>query len=144
MSGLLINIKKNMKIILVCGLSWLVGASLTPALAMDRLAALSMLESGNNDAAIGKAGEVTRFQIKPDLWKKYCRPYPVDARTNARAARKAAQAILDARCWEFKHRFHRPPTNFEFYVLWNAPGQILRPGKAVTRRASRFCSLVSS
>ena len=40
----------------------------TPGFAMDRWEALSMIESGNNDRAIGSVGEVSRFQIRPELW----------------------------------------------------------------------------
>ena len=38
------------------------------ALAMDRWTALAMLESGGNDHAVGRAGEVSRYQISPELW----------------------------------------------------------------------------
>ena len=30
------------------------------------------------------------------------------------------------------------------HVLWNAPAQIQRPGRAVAERANRFCNLVGS
>ena len=42
-----------------------------PVHARDRWAALSQLESGDDDGAIGAAGEVSRYQIKPELWRKY-------------------------------------------------------------------------
>ena len=46
----------------------LVGLGLaTPALAMDRWEALSMIESGNNDHAVGAVGEISRFQIRPSF-----------------------------------------------------------------------------
>jgi hypothetical protein len=116
----------------------------TPAPARDRWAALSLIESGNNDAAIGRAGEVSRYQIKPLLWVKYCPQYPVTARANPQAALCAAQAIMRMHCLAFERRFHRPPTDFEYYVLWNAPAQIQKPGRAVSARANRFCNLVNS
>ena len=31
--------------------------------------ALGMIESGNNDRGIGRAGEVSRFQIHPAVWR---------------------------------------------------------------------------
>lgn len=129
--------------ILIGGACLLWNAVQSSALAMDRWEALSMVESGDNDAAIGKAGEVSRFQIKPLLWEQFCE-YPVAARTNPRAALKAAQAIMATRCREFEHRYHRPPTDFEYYVLWNAPAKIHRPSRAVAARANRFCNLLSS
>lgn len=111
--------------------------------AMDRWAALSMLESGNNDAAIGRAGEISRFQIKPALWYEFG-DYPLAARTNSQAALAVARAIMLDRCMHFRRRYHRDPTNFEYYVLWNAPAQIGRPARAVTERAIRFCQLTAT
>jgi len=128
--------------IMACGLSWLLSAVTTPALGMDRLAALSLVESGNNDAAIGRAGEVSRYQIKPRLWEKCGCPWPLHARTNPQAARCVAQAIMRGRCANFEHQFHRPPNDFEYYILWNAPAQIGKPGLAVSARANRFSNLL--
>ena len=122
-------------------LSIIILLSASDARALDRGQALSMIESGDNDAAIGRAGEVSRFQIKPALWAKYCR-YPVSDRMNPRAALRAAQAIMGERCRDFERHHHRRPTNFEYYVLWNAPAQIHRPGRAVQARADRFCNLL--
>src|SRR2546426_8121216 len=33
--------------------------------------ALGMIESGNNDRAVGRAGEISRYQIKKNVWRKY-------------------------------------------------------------------------
>jgi hypothetical protein len=130
-------------VIILAGILFIVALSRFSARAMDRWTALSMIESGGNDAAIGRAGEVSRFQIKPVLWERYC-AYPVSARTNPQAALQAARAIMDERCREFKRHQHRQPTNFEYYVLRNAPAQIRKPGRAVTARAQRFCNLLES
>ena len=37
---------------------------------MDRLAALSMIETGNNDRMVGRAGEISRFQILKREWER--------------------------------------------------------------------------
>jgi hypothetical protein len=131
---------KNLALSAVLG--WLLNSS--TAAAMDRWTALSLLESGNNDAAIGPAGEVSRFQIKPRLWAEFFGEDRAAAPTNPRVALRVAQAIMRERCAAFERRFHRPPTNFEYYVLWNAPCQVRKPGKAVTERADRFCNLVGA
>jgi hypothetical protein len=109
---------------------------------MDRWCALSQIESGDNDRAVGAAGELSRYQIKPDLWRRYALPKadclkPQDALVVARA-------LMKQRCAEFEETFHRTPTDFEFYVLWNAPAQIQKPAPAVRERAERFCNLVAS
>ena len=43
---------------------------------------------------------------------------------------------------EFQKSPMRAATDFEFYVLWNAPWQADHPSKAVTERARRFANLV--
>lgn len=109
--------------------------------AMDRWAALSQIETRDNDSAVGAAGEISRFQIKPKLWRRYARS---DADwKNPEQALLAAQDLMKERCAGFERSYNRPPTDFEFYVLWNAPAQIDRPRKAVRERAERFCHLVS-
>ena len=107
---------------------------------MDRWAALSEIESGNSDCAVGAAGEVSRYQMKPEVWRQY-------AATNAdwqkpEDALKTAREVMKDRCAAFEQMFHRQPTDFEFYVLWNAPGQIRKPAKSIRERAERFCNLV--
>ena len=106
-----------------------------PASAMDRWAALSMIESGDNDQAVGPGGEVSRFQIRPELWTG---GNPKDAHE----ALSAAREIMLPRLEEFQHTHQRPATDFEFYVLWNAPWRVDHPSAAVTERARRFANLV--
>ena len=38
-----------------------------------RLFALGMIETGNNDREVGRAGEVSRYQILPVVWRNYSR-----------------------------------------------------------------------
>jgi hypothetical protein len=111
-------------------------AVFSSAHAMDRWAALSMIESGNDDSAIGSLGEVSRYQIRPYLW-------PGGNPLNAGAALDVAQKIMKPRLAKFKHTHHnRVPTDFEFYVLWNAPQEVNHPCRAVAKRAERFANLV--
>jgi len=105
------------------------------ASAMDRWAALSMLESGDDDHAVGPGGEISRFQIRRELW-------PGGNPQDAHDALSAAQEIMQSRLDEFQHTHKRPATDFEFYVLWNAPWQQDHPSTAVTERARRFSNLV--
>lgn len=94
-----------------------------------------MLESGNNDRAVGPGGEISRFQIRPELW-------PGGSPTNTVMALSAAQEIMLSRIEQFKQSHQRMPTDFEFYVLWNAPWQVDHPSPAVTERARRFSNLI--
>jgi len=114
--------------------------------AMDRWSALSMIESGDNDRAIGPGGEVSRYQLKPAVWSRLA---PADSNpADPRDALAVTQAIMRDRCAVFENRFHRPPTDFEFYVLWNAPAQLIgmntraAVSQTVADRAHRFSNLV--
>ena len=107
----------------------------TPATAMDRWAALSMLETGDNDRAIGRGGEVSRFQIQRNLW-------PGGDPQDPQVALAVAQQIMQPRLDGFQKTHKRDATDFEFYVLWNAPWQAENPSLAVTERARRFANLV--
>jgi hypothetical protein len=109
--------------------------------AMDRWSALSQIESGDDDHAVGAAGEISRYQIKPEVWQRYA-PAKAESTKQEDAVAVAKQA-MQARCTAFERSVHRPPTDFEFYILWNAPAQVQRPGKAVAERAERFCNLIN-
>ena len=109
--------------------------------AMDRWAALSQIESGDNDHAVGRQGEVSRFQILPAVWRRYA---PTNANWKKPAdALSVAKVAMRDRCLAFERRFHRSPSDVEFYVLWNAPSQIPRPSKVVFQRARRFQNLLT-
>jgi hypothetical protein len=115
--------------------------SICPRLqAMDRWSALSQIESGDDDHAVGSAGEVSRFQISLEVWQRYAPPTAVW--TKPEDALSVAKQAMQERCVVFEHTAHRPPTDLEFYILWNAPAQIQHPGKAVSGRAERFCNLI--
>lgn len=118
-------------------LSVLIGicAFISTAQAMDRWSALSMLESGNDDQAIGSRGEVSRYQIRPYLW-------PGGNPINAHVALNVAQKIMQSRIARFEQTHNRVPTDFEFYVLWNAPQEVNHPCRAVAKRAERYANLV--
>ncbi len=105
------------------------------ASAMDRWAALAMFESGDNDRIVGRAGEISRYQIRRELW-------PSGDPLDACVALANAQRIMSSRLTMFERTHGRPPDDFEFYILWNAPAQINHPHPAVADRARRFMNLV--
>jgi hypothetical protein len=108
-----------------------------PAFAMDRWQALSMIESGNDDHAVGSVGEISRYQIRPELW-------PGGNPHNPQQALKAAQTTMNPRLERFQRMHKRQPTDFEFYVLWNAPWVVDHPSATIKERAQRFANLVQS
>ena len=111
------------------------------ASAMERFAALSMIESGDDDFAHGEHTEVSRFQIQREVWLQATNA-PISEATNTPVALAVAQAIAQKRCQAFEKKYGRLPTDFEFYVLWNSPAQIDNPGRVVRERAQRFVNLV--
>jgi hypothetical protein len=109
----------------------------TNVLAMDRWTALAMLESGGDDRTVGPVGEVSRYQIRPELW-------PGGDLLDTNVALANAQGIMSPRLAAFEQSHGRAPDDFEFYILWNAPAQIDHRHPAVAERARRFENLVSS
>jgi hypothetical protein len=103
--------------------------------AMDRWSALSMIESGDDDRAVGSRGEISRFQIRPELW-------PGGDWENVQDALTAAREVMRPRLQAFQKNHGRPPSNVEFYVLWNAPWQVDHPSQTVKSRALRYANLV--
>ena len=114
------------------------------ACGMDRLDALSQIESHNNDRAIGRQQEVSRYQILPVFWLEanvVWRP------TDASTARIVVNWIMQARCSAFEERYHRTPDDFEYYILWHRPACLI--GRPVLRhltlverdRGRRFANL---
>lgn len=107
---------------------------------MDRLSALSMLETGNNDRAIGRAGEVSRYQVLRREWKSVTNSADY---TNSETARAVVLRIMEKRTQAFEASFGRSPSHFEFYALWNAPSQVMerRVTRIVAERSQRFANL---
>ncbi|HXT13070.1 MAG TPA: hypothetical protein VN873_16030 [Candidatus Angelobacter sp.] len=107
---------------------------------MDRLSALSMLETGNDDYAVGSAGEISRFQVKKAEWKTVTNSANY---TDSETARKVMMQLMEKRIHAFQEHFGRQPTDFEFYALWNAPAQVFagKISHKVAERCQRFANL---
>jgi hypothetical protein len=113
---------------------------------VSRLEALSQIETGNNDRAVGGAGEVSRYQIKPWIWRQYSAS---EAYANRRISTQVAEQHLAELTRIFRKRTRREPTDFDLYVLWNAgPTYYARIGFAKSRvhpvireRARRYANL---
>jgi len=110
---------------------------------MDRLNALSMLETGNNDRMVGRAGEISRYQILKAEWRSVTNSVRW---TDPEVAKAVTLKLLERRVNQFRATHRRDPSDFEFYVLWNAPAQVLIRGKVskvVAERAERYANLCS-
>jgi hypothetical protein len=113
-----------------------------------RLFALGMVESGNDDWGVGKAGEVSRYQIHPAVWKAYSeskRYY------DPAVAHQVAGQHWNQLTRYFREKAGRQPTDFDMYVLWNTKfGYYARKQfdpallpETLRDRAQRFVNLVN-
>jgi hypothetical protein len=101
-----------------------------------RFRALGMLETGNDDYAIGSKGEVSRYQIMPDIWPKCLDPHDPEL------ARHMAQALMTARVRWFQKQFGIEPGPYNWALLWHCPHRIKHPTASDRDYANRFVNLV--
>ena len=107
------------------------------------LAALSQIESGDNDHARGAAGEVSRYQITPQLWEceLWGKPFSLCHPEKDEIAREVATSVWYRAVSAFRLVQHRDPTLPEMYLLWHRPGRVLAPHPKELDRAKRFENL---
>jgi hypothetical protein len=107
---------------------------------MDRLSALSMIETGNNDRMLGRAGEISRYQILKSEWRSVTNSTRFSCPATARSV---TVQLMKRREQRFRALYRRNPTNFEVYALWNAPGQVFRGrvSAVVAERCRRYANL---
>ncbi len=108
--------------------------------------ALGMIESGDDDHAVGSAGEISRYQIKKNIWRAYSSSSNY---WDKNEAWRIAEKVLATRIGDYQRQTGHAPTSFDIYVLWNAPGQFQNVGyrqerisRVVAKRAARFGNLV--
>ena len=128
-----------MKLTLLCWMVPMFTFALDASYA-DRLAALSMIETGNDDHMVGRAGEISRYQIIKSEWYSVTKSSQYADREIARVV---TLRLMERRVQNFISSFNRPPTDFELYGLWNAPSQVMqgRISPRVAERCQRFVNL---
>jgi hypothetical protein len=116
--------------------------------APQQLYALGMIETGNNDRDVGGLGEISRYQIRPTVWKCYSKSSQY---ANPDVSLQVARRHWMVLARNFKTKAGREPDSFDMYVLWNtglayyeskgfAPHQVAR---VVRDRAQRYVNLVN-
>lgn len=93
------------------------GGVLMAQAGLSRLEALSMLETGDRDSAVGGVGEVSRYQMLPSVWKQYSSSR---AYSDPVVSREVAAQHLEFLESNFRKQAGREPSEFDVYVLWNA------------------------
>jgi len=110
--------------------------------------ALGMIESGNDDRGVGRAGEVSRYQIHPAVWRNYSESREYQ---NPGVSLQVARQHWNYLATYFRNKTGREPAPFDMYVLWNTRfGYYARkefdPARlsaVVRERAQRFVNLVN-
>ena len=105
-----------------------------------RLWALAEVETGSNDHSTGNAGEISRYQILPSVWRQTTK-LPISASSNALTAKNVAQSVLERRIACFERSHNRIPTDYEAALLWHCPGAIRHPNREQADFAQRFANL---
>lgn len=113
------------------------------------LRALSMIESGDNDKAIGKAGERSRYQILYTTWEIYSTNDFFTTSTDYETSTQVARLHLSKLIVRFHHSANRKPSIQEIYVMYNAGFSYYfnkqfdysKVPKAIHNRSERFKNL---
>jgi hypothetical protein len=121
-------------------------STLTPD--SKRLFALAMIETGENDREIGGQGEISRYQLSPEVWKSYTASQDY---TDPEVSLQVASHHWNYLANYFKKKTGREPDDFDMYVMWNTRfGYYARKGfskqeisPVVRERAERFVNLVN-
>ena len=99
------------------------------------LAALSQIESGDNDYAVGPQGEVSRYQIEPKIWRKLLIAKGAHGLPHDRwLAEDLALFLWQSREIEFKNLHKREPNLRELYLLWHRPALMIGHKRSPTKR----------
>lgn len=109
--------------------------------------ALGQLESGENDFAVGASGEITRYQILPEVFAQFGGRW--NYRMDKHHAWWVARKILRSRMQTAVQVLGSRPSPEMIYLLWNAP-RVARATKydfarvtnpVLRDRATRFSNL---
>lgn len=115
------------------------------------LAALSQIESGDRDRIVGRSGEVSRWQIMPDVALRQMRGHPEIFNKGSSVseliwqsdlARQVVFSEWESRAQQFAAAHRRPPTTAELYLLWHRPARVIAPKRTELELARRFENLV--
>lgn len=84
---------------------------------MSFWAALAEIESGGNDYAVGDVGEISRYQIRPEVWRTYSssRRY-----TDSSVALPIAEKYMAKLRHDFERATGREPTETDCVILWKS------------------------
>lgn len=101
------------------------------------------------DSKIGRRGEISRYQILPNVWKEHTQLDVANA-SNPNWSSIVAMNILNKRVIQFQRLYNANPTPEITYALWNAPAYVIgdkrnkRMPRVINDRMNRFGALYRS
>lgn len=98
---------------------------------------ISQVETGDNDFAVGTHGELSRWQLMPDVRKSYT---SVDWQSYTQA-RIAVAVELGLRLKRFEARYGHPATPLQTALLWRCPTRVAHPTISDLDYAQRVVAL---
>lgn len=123
-----------------------------------RWEALAMVESASRDIAVGKAGEVGRYQMLPNVWRTVT-SLSLSAATNPATALSVAKMEMGKRTidWSRAHSLGRTifvsrntlvfliqPSAREWFLLWHCPAHVENPNAVERDYAQRCLNLLQT
>ncbi len=112
------------------------------------LFAIASVESGGNQAAIGKAGERSQFQMSAQTWNQHAKadqPFTLASAPDGEAALYVAEihAVWLVRQLE---AHHQTVTIEHIYAMWKSPAAMLKGhmSDSVTEKADRVKNVYDS
>ena len=113
------------------------------------IVALGQVESGERDKVIGKHGEVSRYQIRENVWKKYNTHYYPASWTDYHTAAQVAYQHMRWLQEEYTKHTNKDANSTELYVMYNAGFDYYKKRKFdmskvsydIRERAARFTNL---
>lgn len=102
--------------------------------------AIGAIESGNDDSAVGTAGELGRFQITRGLWERYA-AIPFERATNERASTVTMYRILTAWTEQLRARGLKDDLIPDVICQWFTCGQSKVPSPKKADEIKRILNL---
>lgn len=83
------------------------------------LLALADIESSNNDWAVGKLGEVSKYQISKDNWSYYTHYEKFNPNEDSSLASCIAIVIINSNSYSYRINKGKDPRPKDIYAMWN-------------------------
>ena len=109
---------------------------------VERWNALGAKETGHDNFAKGRCGEITQWQILKREWRATTSLSVTNA-TNPEIALAVCKLDMKQRVWRFVDGHGRQPTDLEWALIWHCPAHVGHPRKDEQQYAVEFLNLLN-